>query len=371
MKEFAWPVIAGLALGMLYMDRFAGADRVDVPATAPTVVPDASVPGLPGMAAPVLSYAQAVERAMPAVVNIYTKKIVRPNPMLQNPFMRGFEGQPRMEGALGSGVIAHEKGYVLTNLHVISDADEILVALNDGRESVATIVGVDRETDLAVLKIELPDLHVIEFGDPQRSHIGDVVLAIGNPLGVGQTVTQGIISAAARYGLELNIQENYLQTDAAINQGNSGGALVDARGYLLGINTAIQSPTGTSIGIGYAIPSDTAQKVLSDIVQYGYVIRGWIGIESMGLTSYGAALVGLPNGQGIVVSAVYRNGPADKAGLQGGDIITHLNDAPAFATRSGFKHITHAQPGDKLKVRYLRGRRPYTTEIIIGVKPAK
>jgi serine protease DegS len=362
LKDFAWPTIAGLALALLYLEKN--------PYHAPVVLPE-QVTAESGMVAPVVSYADAVERAMPAVVNIYTKKIIRQNPLLQNPFMRGFEGRPRMEGSLGSGVIANEKGYVLTNLHVIADADEILVALNDGREGVARIVGVDRETDMAVLKIDLPDLHVIQFGDPQRAHIGDVVLAIGNPLGVGQTVTQGIISAAARYGLELNIQENYLQTDAAINQGNSGGALVDARGLLIGINTAIQSPTGASVGIGYAIPADTAQKVLNDIVQYGFVIRGWIGIESQAMTSYGAKLLGLADGQGIVVSGIFRGGPAAIAGLQGGDVITHIDDAPAFATRAGLRRITHAQPGEKIQVRFLRARRVNTVEVTIGVKPVK
>ena len=360
-REFVWPAIAGIALALLYLDR------------QPAPAPDTNTVKTPEITqqafAPPLSYAQAVERAMPAVVNIYTQKVVRQNPMLQNPFLRGFEGRPRMEGSLGSGVIAHEKGYVLTNYHVIADADQILVALNDGRESSAAIIGVDRETDLAVLKIDLSELHVIEFGDPQRAHIGDVVLAIGNPLGVGQTVTQGIISAAARYGLELSIQENYIQTDAAINQGNSGGALVDANGLLLGINTALQSPTGASVGIGFAIPADTAQKVLQDIIQYGQVVRGWIGIEWQAVTSYGARALGLPEGQGIVVSAVYRNGPAAEAGLLPGDVITHIDDAPAYATRAGMKRIAHAQPGEKIRVRFLRARRQLSTEVTIGVKP--
>jgi len=276
LKEFGWPVIAGLALGMFYLqyqqiqtmeEQLAGyvAKGVTVPA--------------------VTTYADAAERAMPAVANIYTSKIVRRVPLSNNPLLQQFlEGnapqQERVDGSLGSGVVVRADGYVLTNFHVIADADEILVSLHDGRDAVARLVGVDRETDLAVLKVDLTGLASISFGDPQHSRIGDVVLAIGNPFGVGQTVTQGIISAAARYGLELSIQENYLQTDAAINQGNSGGALVDTSGRLLGINTAIQSPTGGSVGIGYAIPSDTARKVLDDIIQYGRVIRGWIGIES-------------------------------------------------------------------------------------------
>lgn len=359
-KDLVWPVIAGLALALLYLNR----QPVVMP-TAPVVAPSQNE------WQPVLSYANAVDRAIPAVVNIYTQKVVRANPLLQlqNPFLRRFEGQPRMEGALGSGVIVDGRGYVLTNYHVIADADHILVALNDGRESEAVIVGADRETDLAVLKIGLQDVPVVQFGDPQKSRIGDVVLAIGNPLGVGQTVTQGIISAAARYGLELNIQENYIQTDAAINQGNSGGALVDAAGLLIGINTAIQSPNGASVGIGYAVPSDTAKKVLEDIVQFGQVVRGWIGIDWLAVTDYGARRLGLARGQGIVISAVFQEGPAAQAGLQGGDVITHINNEPAYATRAGMKSIAHAQPGEKLRVRFIRGRKIFNTEVVVGIKP--
>jgi serine protease DegS len=188
-------------------------------------------------------------------------------------------------------------------------------------------------------------------------------------LGVGQTVTQGIISAAARYGLELNIQENYLQTDAAINQGNSGGALVDVSGKLVGINTAIQSPTGSSVGIGYAIPSDTAQKVLNDIVRHGHVIRGWIGIESQALNAFASRSLGLEPGQGMIVRSVYRHGPAAEAGLQPGDIITHFDDVPATTTRAGMKRIANAQPNEKVEVRFLRGGQKGMVQLKIGVRP--
>lgn len=365
-KDFAWPVIAGIALAMLYLQY-----------------PSGSVSGRSGDASPqgvgggqIHSYADAVERAMPAVVNIYTRKIVRRMPLVDNPLLQRFlerniPQQERVEGSLGSGVVVRDDGYVLTNLHVIADADEILVSLHDGRDAPAKIVGVDRETDLAVLKIDLPDLTVINFGDPQHTRIGDVVLAIGNPFGVGQTVTQGIISAAARYGLELSIQENYLQTDAAINQGNSGGALIDTAGNLLGINTAIQSPTGGSVGIGYAIPADTARKVLDDILQYGRVVRGWIGIESQAVPEYSAIKMGLEKGQGLMIRSVYRDGPAAQAGLEPGDIITHIDAKPAMATRLGMKQITHSQPGEKVEVRYLRGRRPLMTKVTIGVRPVR
>lgn len=335
----------------------------------------AAMPTAPAqLATPVISYADAVERAMPAVVNIYSRKIVRRVPLVDNPLLQRFlerniPQQERVEGSLGSGVVVKPEGYILTNLHVIADADEILVSLHDGRDAPAKLVGGDRETDLAVLRIDLPDLAVINFGDPQRARIGDVVLAIGNPFGVGQTVTQGIVSAAARYGLELSIQENYLQTDAAINQGNSGGALVDAAGNLLGINTAIQSPTGASVGIGYALPADTARKVLDDIVQFGQVVRGWIGIESQAVPEYAARGMGLSKGQGLVIRSIYRNGPAEAAGLEPGDIITHFDNEPAMATRTGMKRIAHAQPGEKLQVRYLRGRRVGNTELTIGIRP--
>ncbi|MCC7516086.1 MAG: trypsin-like peptidase domain-containing protein [Pseudomonadales bacterium] len=321
------------------------------------------------------SYANAVERAMPAVVNVYTKKRVRRTPIVADPLVQqlldnSVSPQERIESALGSGVIVSADGYILTNYHVIADAEQILVSLHDGRDAKASLVGTDRETDLAVLKIDLPDLSMIHFGDAQHAKIGDVVLAIGNPVGVGQTVTQGIISAAARYGLELNIQENYLQPDAAINQGNSGGALVDTAGNLVGINTAIQSPTGGSVGIGYAIPSDTARKVLGDILQYGHVIRGWIGIESQALNAFASRALGLQGGQGIVVRSIFRHGPAAQAGLQPGDVITHFDDDPAMATRTGMRRITGAQPGDKIVVRFLRGSQKNTVTLTIGVRPA-
>ena len=365
LKECVWPVIAGIVLAFLYLQH----QKMQVLEKSVAAI------SVPSQAPAAASYAEAVEKAMPAVVNIFTRKVVRRMPLVGDPLLQKLlEGnlprQERVEGSLGSGVVVRPEGYVLTNYHVIADADEILVSLHDGRDANATLVGMDRETDLAVLKIDLPDLSVIQFGDPQHARIGDVVLAIGNPFGVGQTVTQGIISAAARYGLELSIQENYLQTDAAINQGNSGGALVDAMGNLVGINAAIQSPTGGSVGIGYAIPADTARKVMDDIVQYGHVVRGWIGIESQSVQDYSARTMGLAKGQGIAVRSVYVHGPAALAGLLPGDVITHFDDVPAAATRSGMKRIAHAQPGEKVEVRFLRGGQVGTATITIGVRPA-
>ncbi|MEZ5494572.1 MAG: trypsin-like peptidase domain-containing protein [Pseudomonadales bacterium] len=369
-KDIALPALCGLAIALFYLQH----QKIQ---TLESVV--ASVQGNTSSAArlttaAVDSYADAAEQAMPAVVNIYTRKIVHRVPVVGDPRLQQFlqnslTPQERVEGALGSGVIVSTEGHVLTNYHVIAGADQVLVSLHDGRDAQAKLVGVDKETDLAVLKISLPELTAIRFGDAQHMRIGDVVLAIGNPLGVGQTVTQGIISAAARYGLELNIQENYLQTDAAINQGNSGGALVDTTGKLVGINTAIQSPTGASVGIGYAIPSDTAQKVLNDIINYGRVIRGWIGIESQALNAFASRSLGLQPGQGMIVRSVYRHGPAAEAGLRPGDIITHFDGEPATTTRAGMKRITHAQPNEKVEVRFLRDGKDGVVPLRIGIRP--
>lgn len=371
-----WPALLGLTLALAYMQSkkleqtnqqiIQLSEAISLLATrAPQVINEGD-----GRS----SFAEAVERAMPSVVNIYTKKVIKPQPLVDHPLLqrlleRNLPQQERVQGSLGSGVVVRPDGYVMTNLHVIEGASQIVVSLNDGRDAPAKLIGVDRETDLAVLKVDLPDLHAIHFGDPQRARIGDIVLAIGNPFGVGQTVTQGIISAAARYGLELNIQENYLQTDAAINQGNSGGALVDVNGNLLGINTAIQSPTGGSVGIGYAIPADTVAKVLADLIEHGQVVRGWIGIEANAVPAYYAKDLGLAKDQGLVIRAIYRAGPADVAGIQPGDVITDYDDKPALSTRSGMRFITNAKPGQKVKVHFLRSQKKMETVVTVGARP--
>ncbi|MBK8675933.1 MAG: trypsin-like peptidase domain-containing protein [Cellvibrionales bacterium] len=369
-KDIALPALCGLLIALFYLQY----QKIQTLEAAVANMPSNATSSVHLSSAATDSYAVAAEQAMPAVVNIYTRRVVHRVPVVGDPRLQQFlqnslSPQERVEGALGSGVIVSTEGHVLTNYHVIAGADQVLVSLHDGRDAQAKLVGIDKETDLAVLKISLPELTAIRFGDAQHMRIGDVVLAIGNPLGVGQTVTQGIISAAARYGLELNIQENYLQTDAAINQGNSGGALVDTTGRLVGINTAIQSPTGTSIGIGYAIPSDTAQKVLNDIVSYGRVIRGWIGVESQALNAFASRSLGLEPGQGMIVRSVYRHGPAADAGLLPGDIITHFDGEPAATTRTGMKRITHAQPGEKVEVRFLRDGQTDVVSLTIGIRP--
>ncbi|NOY62605.1 MAG: trypsin-like serine protease, partial [Gammaproteobacteria bacterium] len=284
-----------------------------------------------------LSYADAVTKATPAVVNIYTSKVViqQRSRLFDDPIFQRFFGdrlksvpRKRLESSLGSGVIISNQGYVLTNNHVIEGADEIQVALNDGRTTQAQVVGTDPETDIAVLFIKLDELPKILISKTETLRVGDVVLAIGNPFGVGQTVTQGIISATGRNQLGISTFENFVQTDAAINPGNSGGALVNAYGELIGINTAIFSRSGGSQGIGFAIPMSIAINTMQQIIEYGHAVRGWLGIEAQTLEPALAESFGLGNIAGVVVAGVLRNGPADQAGLEPGDVITHINKQP-------------------------------------------
>ncbi len=323
-----------------------------------------------------VSYAAAVERAAPAVVNIYTKKLVSSNgyTFLDDPVFRHFFGdqfQPpprqRLETSLGSGVIVSEGGYILTNNHVVAEADEIEVALADGRTAAAKVIGTDPEADIAVLKVELAGLPVIILGSAEGLKVGDVVLAIGNPFGVGQTVTLGIVSATGRNQLGINTFENFIQTDAAINPGNSGGALITARGDLLGINTAIFSRTGGSQGIGFAIPVNLAKDVMTQIIETGHVVRGWLGIEVQEVSHDLAESFDLPNRDGVIVAGVLRGGPAAEAGLQPGDVITSIGDQPVHDVRSALDLISRTQPGSILAVTALRSGSP----IRLGVKVAE
>ncbi|MFN3398446.1 MAG: trypsin-like peptidase domain-containing protein, partial [Sulfurimicrobium sp.] len=277
----------------------------------------------------------AAKKAMPSVVNVFTsKEIPAPSqPLLDDPIFRHFFGerpyaQPQRQSSLGSGVIVSREGYILTNHHVVEAADEIEVALADGRTASAKVIGTDPETDLAVVKIDLPNLSAITFGREKEVQVGDVVLAIGNPFGVGQTVTMGIISALGRSHLGINTYENFIQTDAAINPGNSGGALVDSNGNLIGINSAIFSRTGGSLGIGFAIPVGLAKQVMEQIIQNGGVIRGWIGVEVQDITPELAESFKLPSSSGTMIAGVLRGGPADKAGVRPGDILQAVNGIP-------------------------------------------
>ena len=324
------------------------------------------------------SYSDAVARAAPAVVNIYTSKSVarqRQHPLLNDPFFRrffnssGLPQQKRMESSLGSGVIVSEEGFILTNAHVVSGADEIVILLHDGREAKATIVGVDPETDLAILKTDLDNLAPITIGTPQHSKVGDVVLAIGNPFGVGQSVSQGIVSATGR-GLGLNTFENFLQTDAAINPGNSGGALIDTHGNLLGINSAILNED-SSVGLGFAIPADTAIKVMEDIVHHGKVIRGWLGVQAQQLTADVASRLGLDPPRGMIITDIHINGPAHLAGLLPGDIITHINGQLVGDGRQGTNIIADLAPGDPIHVDVVRDGEKISLTAVAGLRPSR
>ncbi len=313
-------------------------------------------------------YAGAVSSAAPAVANIYTSKVVQrqqTHPLWNDPLFRHFfrqSNKPKIQRSLGSAVVVDQDGYLLTNYHVIKDADEILVALHDGREALASVVGHDAETDLAVLKIELGQLQPIEFGQPGQARVGDIVLAIGNPYGFGQTVTQGIISATDRYGLGISQLENFIQTDAAINPGNSGGALIDTEGRLLGINTAIYTRSGGSMGIGLAVPADLAIRTMQDLIEHGSPQRGWLGIEVTPLSSEQA-------GRGVLVTRVQRGSPAERAGLQQGDIIISINGEPIIDGYTGMKLIAWSRPGEAVNIGLQRGDRTLKLKVVIGQRP--
>lgn len=322
------------------------------------------------------SYRLAAQKAMPSVVNIYTSKEVQRsrNPLLNDPTLRRFFGEqagPKAErqSSLGSGVIVSPEGYILTNNHVVESADEIDVALADGRSAAAKVVGTDPETDLAVIKIDLHDLPAITLGHPDDAQVGDVVLAIGNPFGVGQTVTMGIVSALGRNNLTENAFQNFIQTDAAINPGNSGGALVDVNGNLLGINTAIYSQTGGSVGIGFATPISTVKTVMESIIKQGQVVRGWIGVEPQDITPELAESFGIKQHSGAIIAGVIRGGPADKAGMKPGDILVSIEGKPVRGTMEMLNLIAQLTPGEKAKITVLRNNQEPTLQVLIGKRP--
>ncbi len=300
----------------------------------------------------VASYAEAARKSLPSVVNINTTKqvTVPAHPLLDDPFFRRFfgsEARRQQVSNLGSGVIVSKDGFILTNHHVIEAADEIQVSLPDGRTLPAELVGTDPETDLAVLRVRQTGLKAITFAKPDSVRVGDVVLAIGNPFGVGQTVTMGIVSGLNRSHLGINTFENFIQTDAAINPGNSGGALVDTAGNLVGINTAIFSRNGGNMGIGFAIPVSLASQVMQQIIAHGSVTRGWVGIEVQDITPEIAESLDLPNTQGALIAGVLRGGPADKAGIRPGDVLISVNDKPV-ADSSALLNLIAALPPGKL-----------------------
>jgi serine peptidase DegS len=268
-------------------------------------------------------------------------------------------------------VLVSAQGYILTNLHVIDGADEILVALNDGRQSPAKVVGIDADTDLAVLQINLKDLPVIRFASTQAPRVGDVVLAIGNPFGVGQTITMGIVSALGRGGLGINTYENFIQTDAAINPGNSGGALIDVQGRLIGINTAIYSKSGGSLGIGFAVPAHAAQQVLEQIVRDGYVKRGWLGIEPQDMTADLARAFGLEQISGVIIAGMLRDGPAIKGGMKVGDIVQTMDGSGINNTSQLLARIAATAPGQAIELGVYRSGKQIKLNLISGLRPVR
>ena len=321
------------------------------------------------------SYAAAARAALPAVVHIFTSQEVHPPPFLDDPLFRRFfgdrfGGESQRQSGLGSGVIVSMDGFVLTNNHVVESADAIEVALFDGRKFDAKVVGADPESDLAVLKITSDKpLTSITFAPPNSLQVGDVVLAIGNPFGVGQTVTHGIVSALGRTHLGINTFEDFIQTDAAINPGNSGGPLVDSLGRLVGINTAIFSQSGGSMGIGFAIPVSLAKNVLEQIVKTGTVTRGWIGVEVQDMTDELAESFGVKSAQGALIAGVMRNGPADKAGVRPGDILVSVAGKPVKDAQAMLELIAALPPGEKARFGLMREGKPLELEITIGRRP--
>ena len=320
------------------------------------------------------SYAAAARRATPAVVSVTASKAPQRDPRGEDPWFRFFFGdRARLapQVGLGSGVIASPEGYLLTNNHVIEGADDIEVLLSDGRKATAKLVGTDPDTDVAVLKIALDRLPAIAFGSNEALQVGDVVLAIGNPFGVGQTVTAGIVSALGRNQLGINTFENFIQTDAAINPGNSGGALVDASGNLVGINTAIFSRSGGSLGIGFAIPASTAREVMEGLVKDGQITRGWIGVEPQELTPEIAASLSLPVKQGVLITGVLQDGPAFAGGVRPGDVVVKIAEAPIANQAQLLSAVAALKPKSQTTISVLRGERALDLQVTVMQRPKR
>ena len=360
LNSLLWPAIAGVLGAFIVLDLWV----IDPSITTRTE-------------APTSTYHRAVTKATPSVVNIYTAKLVntRRNPALNDPLLRRFlgpaAGRQRIERSLGSGVILSDEGHIITNNHVITDADAIQVLLHDGRSASAIVIGSDPATDLAVLKIDLQGLNPATLGNSDEARVGDIVLAIGNPYGFGHSVSQGIISGLGRSGLQLSDYEDYIQTDASIYLGNSGGALVDTEGRLLGINTLIYTAGGDSsgasgIGINLATPINLAQFVMQDLIDYGKVVRGWLGVSVELLQTNGST--GEVN-QALIVSGLADNGPAARAGLQTGDIITAINGSQVKDGRLTMHQIARLRPGEQIDIEVLRGEALAQLSAIVGARP--
>ncbi|RZT95165.1 S1C family serine protease [Rivibacter subsaxonicus] len=378
---FSQAVTIGLAMlfvvATLRPDWLSRSEPVGAPATLPAM----PVPGVgavqpavlnSGAAASNIGFSQAARRASPAVVSIVTSKLLaQKNPHAGEPWSRFFFGDrdsPPPSG-MGSGVIVSAEGYLLTNNHVVEGMDGIEVALADGRRTRAEVVGTDPESDLAVLRIKLDALPVINFGNSETLQVGDLVLAIGNPFGVGQTVTSGIVSALGRNQLGINTFENFIQTDAAINPGNSGGALVDATGALMGISTAIYSRSGGNLGIGFAIPSATAKQVMDSLIRDGVVTRGWIGVEPRELTPEMAENFNLPTSQGVLITGVLQGGPASEGGLRPGDVVVRVAETRVANTAQLLAAVAALKPRSEAALQVLRGKQQMELKIRVAQRP--
>lgn len=362
-----WLALAGVIGYISWHDSWPGRDT----GNSPALPQEYALPANTGAVSGSISYAPAVARAAPAVVNIYTTQTVREqvNPLLEHPWFR-FHGEQlpreRTAASLGSGVIVSADGYVLTNDHVVARADSIVVALKDGREVPAKVIGTDPDTDLAVLRISLDKLPVLPF-KTSPSAVGDVVLAIGNPFGVGQTVTQGIISAIGRSGLGINTYEDFVQTDAAINPGNSGGALVDVSGNLIGVNSAIYSRSGGSMGIGFAIPAPIAQQVMQDIIANGRVVRGWLGVEIAGRSASDT----LPSRttSDVLIAGVMPGGPGARGGLRAGDQLLSVSGQHVTSPDQVIRQIGGLKPGEQADVVVRRDGKEQVLKVTMGERP--
>lgn len=363
-----------VCLGILFIVTTLRPQWLQAGGPAPAVPVAASGPSTGAL---VQTYASAVARAAPAVVNVYTAKHVDvplvplPADPGLNQLFRQLPGFTRRQTttSLGSGVIVRADGYILTNYHVIEAADAIEVALRDGRKAGARVVGADPESDLAVLKIDLDKLPAIAFNGDHQVQVGDVVLAIGNPFGVGQTTTMGIVSALGRNRLGINIYENFIQTDAAINPGNSGGALIDPSGELVGINTAIYSESGGSLGIGFAIPAGAAHQIMDEIIEHGTVTRGWLGIEPQDITPDLARAFRLKSDEGVIIARVLRDGPAARSGVRVGDIVRSLDGHAVMDSVDMLNQIAPLKQGESAKLGLQRDGESLTVTVQVGVRP--
>lgn len=325
------------------------------------------------------TFAEAIARATPAVVSIHSTKQISldQNALAKDPVFRYFFGDlrnqlpPEVQSGIGSGVIVTKDGYILTNNHVINDANEITVKLSDGRSTKAKVIGSDPETDLAILKISLPNLSAIAIGDSDALRVGDLVFAIGNPFGVGQTVTHGIVSATHRTDLGISTFENFIQTDAAINPGNSGGALIDVNGNLIGINNAIYTRNGGFQGIGFAIPIALAKDVMGELIDQGHVTRGWLGITVAKLTDEARKSLNYPKGEGAIIAGVIRGGPAFNAGLRPGDIIISINNKPIADPNTILSDTAKLKPDAAYPISAVRNGETLDFRVVVGKRPLK